>query len=419
MRAKRVRLILLCVGLAVALVGGGILLSFYRDTALSFFGVTVRVLDLLGIGLTSAAGVLMTLYRRLRRRMPVRLPAPLVFRVGNWPPPPQVPFILADGIDLDCPRLLGPDQISCSETESNFRLEWELTKQREAIVEAYSRGALCHLTDGQIVRLENFSLLRVPGDEQPHWRLTFSPVSYYDFVCTNLALTGSMRLTELPGDALAVLRQFRREIDASPPDFHAVFSNRKLANGLTLHLNVIDIDHKLLVGRRPRNLSIFPDKLVTSVTGAVAWADRAGQDLPPDPFIAAVREAYEETGIELRRQDIRFYALGMQADQRHPLLLGEANIDARLADVVRLSKDAWENERFYYLDLDNLDLCASVLVYGEWLPASAVAVCLALLVRHGYRKVAEAFDGAQKNLFRRWLNRGDPRRHRARWHLLA
>ena len=104
----------------------------------------VRVLDLLGIGLTGAAGVLMTLYRRLRRRMPVRLPVPLVFRVGNWSPP--VPFILADGIDLDCPRLLGPDQISCSETESNLRLEWELTKQREAIVEAYSRGARQILT---------------------------------------------------------------------------------------------------------------------------------------------------------------------------------------------------------------------------------------------------------------------------------
>ena len=64
-----------CVGLAVALVGGGILLSFYRDTALSFFGVTVRVLDLLGIGLTSAAGVLMNLYQRLRYAGPSGLPS--------------------------------------------------------------------------------------------------------------------------------------------------------------------------------------------------------------------------------------------------------------------------------------------------------------------------------------------------------
>lgn len=416
-RAKRVRLILR-VMLAVALVSGGILLTHYWDTALSVFGSTVQEV-VLGVGssiLASAVcALVVALYRRLRRRMPVRLPAPLVFEVGNWTP--AVEFILADGIDLNCPRLLGPDQISCSETESSFRLERELTKMRDAIVEAYSRGARCHLTDGQLARLENFTLLRMPGDEEPHWRLTFSPVSYYDFVCTNLALTGSMRSAELPRDALEALKRFRHKIDASPRDFYAVLSNGQLANALTLHLNVIDVDNKLLVGRRPKNLSIFPDKLVTSVTGAVAWADRAEDNLPPDPFIAALREAYEETGIELRRQDIRFYALGMQADQRHPLLLGEATIHARLADVVRLSKDAWENERLYYLDLDNLELCASVLVYGDWLPASAVAVCLALLVRHGHKKVAQAFDHPQKNLFRRWLNRTSP--HRTRRHLLA
>ncbi|MDI6908120.1 MAG: hypothetical protein QMC81_11630, partial [Thermoanaerobacterales bacterium] len=142
--------------------------------------------------------------------------------------------------------------------------------------------------------------------------------------------------------------------------------------------------------------------------------DRKAPELPPDPFLAAVREAYEETGIRLARRDIRFFALGMQADQRHPLLLGEARIDGRLGELLRLGKDAWENERFYYLDLDNLAVCAAVLVYGDWLPASAVGVCLTLLRQYGYKRVAEALDGARKDHYRRWLARGEPRRERKR-----
>lgn len=334
--------------------------------------------------------------------MPPRAEPNTRFRCGDWTP--AVDFILADGVDLNSPRLLGPAEIDCRETPSTFCFPAELRPFREAIVEAYSRGAVCRLTDGCIVRLERFSLARTPGDEHPNWLLDFSPASYYDFVCTNLALTESMRLAELPRDALAALHAFRDSLAREVPmDFQSIIGEKRLVNGVTVHLNVVDVEGVLLVGRRPRGLSIYPGKLVTSVTGAVAWGDRQAEDRPPDPFLAAVREAREEIGVDLRRADIGFYALGVQADQRHPILLGEAVLPRRLGDSVRLSKDAWENEVFYRLDLQDLPLCAAVLTWGDWIPASAVAVCLALLRRHGYGKVEAALREPRKDLYRRWL----------------
>jgi 8-oxo-dGTP pyrophosphatase MutT (NUDIX family) len=392
----------------LAAAGVALLLCFFWDPVIAFYKTAKDIFNFLGVGLASLVAAVVSVYRRLRRRIPPKLPSPLAFRVGGWEPP--VPFILADGIDLNAPHKLGPGEIICREATPSFSLPEELAAHRTEIIEAYSKKTLCRLTDGRIVRLEEFSLLRTPDDEYPNWLLKFSPLSYYDFVCTNLALTGSMRLTELPRDALAALNCFRKKIEKLPSDFQAVIADGRLGNGVTVHINVIDADQNLLVGRRPPNLSIFPGRLVTSVTGAVAWTDRAAEDLPPDPFLAAVREAREETGISLRRQDIRFFALGMQADQRHPLLLGEARIPGRLAELVRLSRDSWENERFYNLNLEELPLCASVLVWGDWLPASAVAVCLSLLSRHGYEKVEKALAGARKDLYRRWLEHGRTRR---------
>ncbi|NPV54653.1 MAG: hypothetical protein HPY71_14255, partial [Firmicutes bacterium] len=200
--------------------------------------------------------------------------------------------------------------------------------------------------------------------------------------------------------------------------FREVLDCSCLGNGLTLHLNVIDADNKLLVGRRPKDLPIYGGKLVTSVTGAVSWNDRRCEGVPPDPFLAAVREAREETGITLLKRDIFFYALGMQGDQRHPLLLGAVRLEDRLENVLKTCRDAWENEVFYYLDLDDLDTCAAVLVYGDWIPASAVAVALSLLDRRGYKSVEDAFNQAEQRKYKAWLSR-TPWHRRKKWSLLA
>ncbi len=415
MRRRELRRLVL-IGTAIVVIAVcGVVLYFFRNQAAALFSLTQTVLNILGVGLVTLIMGCAALYRRLRRRMPVRLPSHVAFRVGEWTP--AVPFVMADGVDLDKPRVLGPGEMEFRVEESSFVIPPELAREREAIVAAYSARTLSQLTDGTVARLESFSLLRTPGDEHPNWLLTFSPLSYFDFVCTNLALTGSVRLAALPREALAALSEHRRRVDGIPLSFHDSLAETRLGNGLTVHVNIIDADNNLLVGRRPANLSVFPSKLVASATGAVAWTDRMAAELPPDPFLAAVREAYEETGIRLARRDIRFFALGMQADQRHPLLLGEARVDGRLGELLRLGKDAWENERFYYLDLDNLAVCAAVLVYGDWLPASAVGVCLTLLRQYGYKRVAEALDGARKDHYRRWLARGEPRRGFGRRHV--
>lgn len=412
MRRREWKRLVLIGAVVIAIAAAGALLYSFRDRAAALFSLTQTVLNILGVGLVTLIMGCAALYRRLRRRMPVRLPSHVAFRVGEWTP--AVPFVMADGVDLDKPRVLGPGEMEFRAEESSFVMPPELAREREAIVTAYSARTLSQLTDGTVARLESFSLLRTPGDEHPNWLLTFSPLSYFDFVCTNLALTGSVRLAALPREALAALNEHRRRVEGIPLSFQDSLAETWLGNGLTVHVNIIDADNNLLVGRRPANLSVFPGKLVASATGAVAWTDRMAPELPPDPFLAAVREAYEETGIRLVRQDIRFFALGMQADQRHPLLLGEARVDGRLGELLRLGKDAWENERFYYLDLDNLAVCAAVLVYGDWLPASAVGVCLTLLRQYGYKRVAEALDGARKDHYRRWLARGEPRRERKR-----
>ncbi|HHW41632.1 MAG TPA: hypothetical protein GXX19_10905 [Syntrophomonadaceae bacterium] len=380
MRKKQVTVIITSLSLTVLLL---ILLLYHNNWLVG--AVKRQAEDVLASVITTVlvsagSGAVIWLRRYYKQRRQLRLPYHLEFRIGRWTP--SVPFILADGVDLDKPRRLSPAEIHCKEVESRFKFPSDLLPYREKIVEAYSREGFLRLTDGQIVRLESFTLVFPRNDEPPEWILSFSPLSYFDFICTNLALTPTFKPVVLPAPVLDVLNKHRADV-GQKMTFKEVLDCSHLGNGLTLHLNVVDADNKLLVGRRPKDLPIYGGKLVTSVTGAVSWNDRRCEGVPPDPFLAAVREAREETGIVLNRRHVFFYALGMQADQRHPLLLGAARLEDKLENVLITCRDAWENEVFYYLDLDDLDTCAAVLVYGDWIPASAVAVALSLLDRHG------------------------------------
>ncbi|WP_123929721.1 hypothetical protein [Thermodesulfitimonas autotrophica] len=309
---------------------------------------------------------------------------------------------MADGVDLDKPQQLRAGNIRCEKADSSsFKLPEELAPFRNDIVKAYNRGSFLELTDGTIARLESFAIARAGASEFPVWVLKFGPLSYFDFICTNLALTPTFKPVVLPKEVLEALGRHRQIIDSLDLSFHEILRCQRLGNGLTIHLNIIDTNGHLLVGRRPPHLSIYGGKLVTSVTGAVNWQkDQLGS--APDIFLAAIRETKEETGIRLNREDIVFYALGMQADQRHPLLLGAAKIKGNLAEAMGLGQDAWENEIFYYLDLEDIKTAAAVLRYGDWIPASAVAVALSLLDVHGYEKLARSLSKADKRSFRAW-----------------
>lgn len=125
-------------GLALLAVAVAATVLYYfrelREGVFAIFRATARVLEFLGVGLVPVLAAVLWLYRwlrgRLRRVVPRVVPPNHAFRVGTWHP--DVDFILADGVDLEAPRLLGPDEIECREAASSFALPPEVAPHREA-----------------------------------------------------------------------------------------------------------------------------------------------------------------------------------------------------------------------------------------------------------------------------------------------
>lgn len=349
-------------------------------------------------------------YRPLATRWEKRNRAPVSldrFRVGGWEP--EVPVLLADGPDLYEISGLRHADVVCRVVESRFVLPDVLSGLQEAVVRDLDRGGRMKFFDGRIARLEGFAVSRAPGSgERPQWQLDLSPLRYYDFVVTNLIRTPTFHPSAVTQkEVAAALERFQKQRSEQEADFFAVLGNPGLGNGLTVHLNIIDAQGQLLVGRRPGNIPVYPDRLVSSASGAVNWEHRRSPDEAPNPFVTAVREAREETGIRVDMNDVTFFAMVMQEDQKHPILLGEVILDHPLPREGSSlpPKDLYENRDFFIFDLDDVDEVARWLRHEKWIPASAVAVCISLIKRHSLRKVEDALRRAARTRGRPALRR--------------
>ncbi|NPV29955.1 MAG: hypothetical protein HPY58_09960 [Firmicutes bacterium] len=132
MRKKHVTVIITSLSLSVLLL---ILLLHYNSWLVGAVkrqaeDVLVSVITTILVSAGSGAVIWFRKYYKQRRKH--QIPYHREFRIGRWTPSRDVPFIFADGVDLDKPRRLSPAEIHCGEVESRFKslLTYCLTGRR-------------------------------------------------------------------------------------------------------------------------------------------------------------------------------------------------------------------------------------------------------------------------------------------------
>ena len=341
--------------------------------------------------------------QRLRRAMP----RPIFhqnFRLGDWTPSEDLLFHGFHSSDRKTGRICGIDAIQLVTAEfpaTSFdnRAMWadeegsSLGQQLMKYYEDKDGG----FTNGLIARLESIEKVKDKSDNHTVI-LRMHSVNYFDFVATNLSWENRFRDTpdtldggrSLPAISdTDLLKRFRAFTGSWPKEFKSVEDALRceyLANGITIHMNVIDSENNMLVGVRPKNMAIYSEALISSVSGAIVWnRDRIDKSMAPSPFVAAINEGLAEIGLELPIRDMRFFGLVMQKNQYHPILVGEVQLAEPISRVqmgMGEIHDSEENEEFRPLSLSDLKMCAAVVKHGNWIPASQVAVALSLMVRH-------------------------------------
>ena len=259
-----------------------------------------------------------------------------------------------------------PDQIRCRWLAQPFEPadpvgalvpgQWRRNRASAA-----SRGL--QLFDGPLARLVEY---RQQGDGL---HLTLQPTSYRFFSTTNLLLDvpmiprgqgGRCSIRELAGD----------DVFRHPSPY--------LANPLNVIAAIVSSDGVTFVPRRSPWVYERPGTLQTSVGGALNPGEH--------PAAALRRETMEEWGLEIREDEMVFFALGVSGTTGEPDLLGMVRSRLSADEICRRYRRRAEQEEFtafrqVALRRENAAAAMALLAGGDWSQPSDQAAFYLTLVR--------------------------------------
>jgi len=226
---------------------------------------------------------------------------------------------------------------------------------------AAARGL--QLFDGPLARLVDY---RRQGDGL---HLTLQPTSYRFFSTTNLLLDFPM-IPCREGGRRSIRELAGEDVFRLPSPY--------LANPLNVIATIVSSDGVTFVPRRSDWVYERPGSLQTSVGGAL--------DTGEHPAAALRRETMEEWGLEIREDEMVFFALGISATTGEPDLLGMVRSRLSADAICRRYRRCAEQEEFtafrqVSLHRENVAAAMKLLATGDWSQPSDQAAFYLTLVR--------------------------------------
>jgi hypothetical protein len=243
--------------------------------------------------------------------------------------------LLLDGNGVD------PARVAVRRLPGRFALPDAIARASAAGFEALRRGSGGRLHDGPVVRLCGVA----PGGDG--WSLAWQEAGYFDYARSNLMMD-------------------RREGEASLRDLvHADGAlpepgRSHLADAVGLALLLVTVDGLLVVQRRSRGVSVWPETWGPSAAGMATPEDF--EDAPTLAALWPLREAAEELGLDaglLRATPVRFLGLTRElARGGAPEMLFAVRLPVDRQAVLRAlehAPDAAEHSELLFLPLDDRD----------------------------------------------------------------
>lgn len=180
-------------------------------------------------------------------------------------------------------------------------------------------------------------------------RLTVQPVSYEDYVRTNLCLDADFR-----GQGLTLRKQIHGDGRLEP------LADSPLANNLGINILIFTADGQLVIQRRSRSVIVRPGEYCPSASGTIAFTDLSGTETSLDK-LPMFREAYEELGLapnDLSVHELKFLGITrelVRGGEPELFLYGKADCSAN--DCRRKRKhatDRFESKDLFFFEFGNL-----------------------------------------------------------------
>jgi hypothetical protein len=170
----------------------------------------------------------------------------------------------------------------------------------------------------------------------------------------------------------------------------------KLPNPLGVALAVLTNDSppKILLHKRSGQVFMGPGKYSLPAEKMIRGVDIDKDKVPPEPspFITAKRCLWDELHVEVKKEDIKFLALGIRLDYLQPQLLGvvELKINGEeLLKRVNTARDKWEAQGVQLVEFSLNEELKNILMLEEKAISSTakMTIIYALINKYGFKHV--------------------------------
>ncbi len=268
----------------------------------------------------------------------------------------------------------GPKNIVSMYNPTKEHLPPDLQKMRKnyelKIEKQKAQGVLGRAYNSNMYKLLEFDAGHrdmIDFEEVPGLILKFSKTDYFSQMVTDINVGNPIRekyrakaapITEIP-----------------VPEFSTI---------LGVNLNVITKDNYLVITERSKSAKVAGDKFHTSVGENLLRPGDRGISNAPDPFLAVIRGAKEELGLNLNKENIIFTAFTVIPDFCQYSLIATLRIQETRAQVERIwhrvvPQDKWESRGLLFYQ-HHPDVIAQFVVstWDRWFSVALTAVILSL-----------------------------------------
>lgn len=269
--------------------------------------------------------------------------------------------------------------------------ELERTKEtivNNAIKQARTQGAV--LFNGQHYGLYDYRIdITDAVTEERRLILSLKPTTYYDHIASNL-------IVDEP-----VLRASGKS--CTPRFFYNInpgnFRESPLANQLGVNIAIITRpDNSLLYALRGEKTFTFSAGFVTGINAAMTRGMDEDMRGNPDLISTILREAKEELGLEVARDNVEILAFIQELRFLQPMFVGCLFVDESAETIMKIAavraRDRFEYKGLLAMPFEPAAVAKHITThYQQWVPQCAVATLYTLIRVFGYEETRRAFEG--------------------------